>query len=1458
MEKTKIIGKYYLEWILILIVIVYVFASWRQIVQEEIESQPIVIDRNLNPSPDNTGGSGQNGNSLEKYPPIKSNQNKTGTASGYAPEGVRQPCQQNSSTQIVPNLPGSHEQQGCDTSQGLVCIHGVVDGGGICLKNINQSCSARNECTPLSDGCIYGFCQAFGEVINKPCSNTSECDGGGKFNHVCDPISRRCKFNLFPYDSGCVLDQQCALFTTADTPNQVRCLNNTPLVEYESTYDGDKDFTISGTTILEKDYYITLNSQEEGFLGRFLITNVSISGSNSVVTLQNLPTDLDAGNSYTIDLGGQEDGICLINFPLGAKRTPVVDVNPNILYPCETNLDTLNNFCVEKGRTSTKGSLGQVCNNSGLGCNPGLECTFDESFNATLLANKNVIGTGSGASIGGIFVISIGKCANQVSISREICNDAEKACQPPNICLNQVTNDGKNFRYCGREWDVFETSTLIGCPRNYTYQSENNICLSNPGNICLTSSDCLKTCNTSHRTINSYDLDSSSFQEVDYSKTSVDGQKIVVSKSFGTCQTVPSTLGTYFFTNNQLTIDLYFNGTSQKTTKVITFEDTSITNPQVTVIQKSDDSHQLNIIYKDTYKNYTRREYYFETTGGIIDSNFGLTQGSSIYFEAIDSGVTSPTGIYQLDYNNVSASGSNAVINSLDLVSGGTNFYPTVKNNPTKYKMVSYDSGFKFNKNLTTQQLDFLSSNTNQQDRSYKYLNLFPGTSLTFNSNSNTTVSYFNDSTALSLVDQTTYYNVNVGTNQSNTTTLVLTDEISDVFSEPTIGGTSINTVNTTITVSSEYDPDSGFIQLPEMEGINLFTINIPTTPSEGTENITINKRQELYSPNTDFSSVQYNYPIGFFIPKNSNYSIEVEEDNIMLTTTINNFAQQVTKLNYTITDTFDTDYNYSSGNKYKNTNYVSYGTSSQFINFQITNNFTPPNPKIYSVDKYSSITNDIISFDIPFQLDRVQNYIYQTSDDNEINFISSYKNINPENSRTTKEYNKINIANETNLRKIKYNGFGANQFENIEYLGSDLTPSPSTVDNESFNINPIFESYGYACPIEMNKFISSNTSTTSPNNFFIPGDPQLYIRNQTDIDTILKYSSSEIVIGFYTGRQNSGGSQQNKRVPDRYVGITGILNYEIDSIFNETLILSTNTNLDLTLVSGKIPYLFVNNIVPIIPKSVTPLTFEDGSLIVTSCLPNINVNTSNRNLDFATKTDYNKIFMTTGINPQYQFYCIRHYQNVTGTAPFNDIYFNDDSYQVTSSNGRKFPGENFVLYGPISINPGISYLVNNLFLSSLSLQKSLIINTVTRQITDRVLWKSPTNRKGTYFLYNDTIPFYNGFQQNQGSLDLSYKTPLYWSYWIDELNKIPIEIIKIIYNFNPGNIENDMFYYALAKINGDPYFVFLSTNFTLNNIAESQPVPVKLPDTITQTITDRMFMTPFDRKLYYLSSSCN
>jgi len=275
-KSNKLTGSFYLEWILFVVVIVLVFTSWRQEVNRELEAQPIVIDRNVtHDSKDNKS------TSLT----LSDSGDKPDAPSGYAPEGLGQPCQQNPQSKLQPNLPGSHKQQHCYSALGLVCIHGLVEGGGICLKDINKPCSAKGECTPLADGCVYGYCQQYGDVINKPCTNNSQCRGNGKFNHVCDPISKRCKFDIFPKDSGCVLNEQCTLYTPdKNAPNQSSCVDQQPLVFYSATFASSTgNFTITGKTILRSDYYISILSPTDGFLGRYLIKTITYNGTNTVI-----------------------------------------------------------------------------------------------------------------------------------------------------------------------------------------------------------------------------------------------------------------------------------------------------------------------------------------------------------------------------------------------------------------------------------------------------------------------------------------------------------------------------------------------------------------------------------------------------------------------------------------------------------------------------------------------------------------------------------------------------------------------------------------------------------------------------------------------------------------------------------------------------------------------------------------------------------------------------------------------------------------------------------------------------------------------------------------------------------------------------------------------------------------------------------------------------------------------
>ena len=430
----------------------------------------------------------------------------------------------------------------------------------------------------------------------------------------------------------------------------------------------------------------------------------------------------------------------------------------------------------------------------------------------------------------------------------------------------------------------------------------------------------------------------------------------------------------------------------------------------------------------------------------------------------------------------------------------------------------------------------------------------------------------------------------------------MLTDDIDTIFGEPVIGGTSISQLGVSVSITSgQYQTDSGFLQLPEMSGINIFTMEVKDSDPLGTTGVSIKKRKELYSPNTNITDVQYNYPVGFFFPSTTSVDVQVGVSEIILTNKINKLNHQITQVKYNTSYQFDNDYRYKSGNTTTNANQIeiefinpdstTVGTSTLYTNFEVTNVYNIPNAKIYSDSKYSTITNEEITYDYPYEIDEVKKYIYQTDETDTINVLSSFKNINPERSDSNLDYNRINIMNETTLRKIEYNGFVGKDFQNIEYQG--ITSSPTNASSNTMNVNPLVTSYGYCCPIEISPLQAVKVSSNSGNNHFLPGSPELYIKNTVDIDTIMKYSSSEIVIGFHTNQKNTNATPQLKSVPDRYIAIVGILDYLIDAKLNETLILSTNTFLDASLISGARAYLFVNNIVPIVPVSTGPLTFS-------------------------------------------------------------------------------------------------------------------------------------------------------------------------------------------------------------------------------------------------------------------------
>ena len=225
--------------LLLVVVILLIMVRWILVFNEEAKAPPIISGNTLltadnNPDPVTQEG----GQTLTDF-------KNTGAVgpTGYSPSGLGQPCTLISSEYMSPNLPTTQTVQKCDEDSGLVCVGGIYQGT-ICLKYVNQSCNMRSDCSPLAPLCINKICQREGEVINKPCTSDIDCKGGvNNFNHVCDPVSKLCVYDIWPNDSGCTDSKQCAY--DSSNPGRVSCLNSNGASPYVISFNG----VYSGTSI---------------------------------------------------------------------------------------------------------------------------------------------------------------------------------------------------------------------------------------------------------------------------------------------------------------------------------------------------------------------------------------------------------------------------------------------------------------------------------------------------------------------------------------------------------------------------------------------------------------------------------------------------------------------------------------------------------------------------------------------------------------------------------------------------------------------------------------------------------------------------------------------------------------------------------------------------------------------------------------------------------------------------------------------------------------------------------------------------------------------------------------------------------------------------------------------------------------------------------------------------------
>ncbi len=1463
------------------IVLLATYIAWFVVFSQEASAPPIVVNttktkKELKKSLLTSSNKGED-NLTEVTGLASKNFSTTDMAgkSGLADSGLGQPCISQSKNTVNPNLPSSYGNQPCDKN--LECIFGIYQGGGICLKTINSACDLKTDCVPEADFCINRLCQVKDEVINKSCKTDTDCTGVlNDLNHVCDPFTKRCVYDIWPRDSGCTHESQCKNYSAY--PNSVSCLKEGPdgkgaVVVITGEYNGqgisvDSDslpvFNQLKDTIVNT-YVVVIDNSNESYQGRIrvksVIDSILISGS-LVPPLIILDPDTFRSpvlnRKYTLEFGTEKDGICLVNYPLGTEPS-TVEGSKTVLNGCQKGLKLFTtakgtSYCVESDRTSAKtpngpvikqGKVEQVCTANGdLTCETGLTCTYDNKLinSYDSFPNSYHLDPG-GRTISGQNIKDIGKCKNQEKTIYENCRDN---CKKPYVCLNETDINDNSFNYCGHEWDIMnDVSKLTGCPvPGLEFPKGNDFsCKGKPGNLCYADSDCISnSCGViSNNSIRTYNFSKFNPETSEFKDSNPSGDKPKINKFYNpvlissntfsnTGASIPSFLGYYYRLNNSSqrnwAISYSIDDESHHLSKQITvnFTDTPVSGPYFSVFRKQNGRHQLNIGYVTEYQNSRKRV--FENASNYNFFHSALTDGASVYF-------SNNTNVYNISFDpvNIDKSTPNTMkINRINL--NGT---------PTSIpagNMTTYSNKFGGNVSSTPAANTYFPVENDENV-------LKSGDFFTYNADApgNKIEYLLDDSTTYrELSNGTCYYSVNFDreaqNNGSVSRMLYFTENYEAINSNLEINGTNLTNFGISVSATPNFDVSNSYLEMKPMYGYHFLPVEITSS----TNSLTVNINPKVdYVVKEDGSEASFNLPIGY-LSDTKDITGEIKEDSVIVSYNYGNNLNQQLSLDYSMSNT------HPNFNKIDFTLGNTQGTC--YIYYNINNKFTLPKLKVPSGTSYSLTES-------PYQIDQVryfENDRISDQEKNTVSFLSTYKKIEPNNNRTS-------LANITTLRKLEFetNLSTSSYYFKPAYQG--LTVDVPLLDPTS---NIPFGSTFYV-PLSPIKEAINTSGTTG--NIFLGGTDSIIFRVQEDIDVILKYGPSDLVIG-YNNFENA-------------VAIVGMKEYNIDGKGIETLEVQTSFYLTSSdsLHSDTSPRLYTNNIYPIklqkFGNSGEEIIISDGRNLVSSSIKSGQLDKFQ-----TTKSNYNKVlYAISTTNTPHTIYSFFDYRQLTqeynsanyvgfGTSetflvnqhPLSTIEsnFDNSNFGLSITAYRNSSDPNFFSRADDHV-----YVVNNQFLGTTELNSPVIyLNNKKFYNNYSVMGKymdgsveKPRSFGGIY-MKNNTFPFYTGgLGKNPALLDETYLKEIKWPYWIKNLNTGGIEVEKVFLNWNPGNMENNMFYYCFAKVNNVPMLLYFSTNFTVNDIKESQSVPVVIQN--FSNMIPNITMLPKDGNLLLFSKTC-
>lgn len=1083
---------------------------------------------------------------------------------GYAYAALGQPCNNSAPPIAIPNLPESYTLQPCNPVTGLKCVDGIYEGS-ICLSDLGFYCDSLNDCVPQADACLNNICSSGGDTLNQKCENDNDCQiliqyndpniQQKIYNHVCQIETNKgygyCKVNSYPFDSGCNSSSECN--GDAICSNQLGKFNIT-VTNSSNVMTFTIENSINWSDLTGLVALVFSGSTNKGI---YQVSQFNTSSLSGTLITSSTNVNVLASGLYTISFGQGNKGICLESIPVGGPANMILggisipcqnpSVNKNIKGYCLPNdIPNIGDVCIFNDVDCPQQKI-DAGNGNVATISP--DCLYNDNTEQIILNDYYY-----GLSPASFATYKIGNCTVASVGKEQLCDNLWFGCLPPYLCIQENNQSGKPVSICNTP---FQAQICLNnqCPDGYVCDENYNdegglppLCLSLENNMCFQNSDCLyKNCgNYAISYFNPITSKSSIITNIDInSNININDVNFYISDP-GVCAAIPpnSTELTvpkkiiywYPLGNNKYSITMYENN---NTKTIFTTVESNMTIKDVIV----DEDENVLVLYKNIVTE-TMRERSFpitsiqsdNTTFNLPDFN-GLVNGINVFYVNTNNPSTDildTTKLYTL-VKNINFGDSTFVLQ----YDGNNVNFSNIPSDLNGHYIATYDN--KYANNVPLRDDDgtdgplCLCANYNYTNSPYN-LQITNGDSLTFTSTTQSDPDRLIKSTQVesntknrniinySLDNGAEFYAVPMGTAVSGT---------SGVIGPTGPNNTPGFTFSSGITPESyiEYVISQGYYHsvggYPIIDNYKVVDQRIFSTAGNDYFKLNANGYFTYGMTVLNFDDYSDGEEIMMYIGPGQYYIYDETARRLVLNGSlhyggmtylyngdddeISINSKKIDGINYLI---INKGILYSS--EYNNTRYVNHFLQIKY-SISLINNPNVISSKLY---KHNLINGTNVQYvNISFE-------IVKTIAQNQSNGFH-YANVN--NQENNIDYINLN-SNDTIFYTLNNNNSLNNKGENSLGINSKYSELYHALNSNSY-LNTRYQDYPNfedMVPLDFSDIVNVNTRQGNEN-YFIDQNNFIYIYNEQDIENILNFSSSELVL-------TKEGSTQTCNYNDTYL----------------------------------------------------------------------------------------------------------------------------------------------------------------------------------------------------------------------------------------------------------------------------------------------------------------------------------